>query len=54
MILSYVEGTDITKDISDIIIIDYNFSSIVFTIIYGRNIYDNITKFLQLISVFDL
>ena len=40
-------GTDIAKDASDIIIMDDNFSSIVVAIIYGRNIYDNIRKFLQ-------
>ena len=40
-------GTDIAKEASDIIIIDNNFSSIVTAIIYGRNIYDNIRKFLQ-------
>ena len=40
-------GTDIAKEASDIVIIDNNFSSIVTAIIYGRNIYDNIRKFLQ-------
>ena len=40
-------GTDIAKAASDIIIMDNNFSSIVTAIIYGRNIYDNIRKFLQ-------
>ena len=40
-------GTDIAKQASDIIIIDNNFTSIVIAIIYGRNIYDNIRKFLQ-------
>ena len=40
-------GTDIAKEASDIVIMDNNFSSIVTAIIYGRNIYDNIRKFLQ-------
>ena len=40
-------GTDIAKEASDIIIMDNNFASIVVAIIYGRNIYDNIRKFLQ-------
>ena len=40
-------GTDIAKEASDIIIMDNNFSSLVIAIIYGRNIYDNIRKFLQ-------
>ena len=40
-------GTDVAKEASDIIILDNDFSSIVTAIIYGRNIYDNIRKFLQ-------
>ena len=40
-------GTDIAKEASDIVIMDNNFASIVVAIIYGRNIYDNIRKFLQ-------
>ena len=40
-------GTDIAKEASDIVILDNNFSSIITAIIYGRNIYDNIRKFLQ-------
>ena len=44
---SMFDGTDIAKEASDIIIIDNNFSSLVIAIIYGRNIYDNIRKFLQ-------
>ena len=44
---SMFAGTDIAKEASDIVIIDNNFSSIVTAIMYGRNIYDNIRKFLQ-------
>ena len=44
---SMFSGTDIAKEASDIVIMDNNFSSIVVAIIYGRNIYDNIRKFLQ-------
>ena len=40
-------GTDIAKEASDIIIMDNNFASLVVAIIYGRNICDNIRKFLQ-------
>ena len=40
-------GTDIAKEASDIIIMDNNFPSLVVAIIYGRNIYDNIRKFLH-------
>ena len=42
-----IEGTDIAKEASDIVILDNNFSSIVIAIIYGRSIYENIRKFLQ-------
>lgn len=42
-----ISGTDIAKDAADIIILDDNFSSIVKAIIWGRNIYDNVRKFLQ-------
>ena len=40
-------GTDIAKEASDIIILDDDFSSIIVAILWGRNIYDNIRKFLQ-------
>ena len=42
-----IDGTDISKDASDIVILDNNFASIVIAIIYGRSIYENIRKFLQ-------
>ena len=42
-----IAGTDIAKEASDIIILDDDFSSIVVAILWGRNIYDNIRKFLQ-------
>ncbi len=40
-------GTDIAKNASDIIIIDNNFASIVTAVLWGRNIYDSIRKFIQ-------
>ena len=40
-------GTDIAKDAADIIILDDNFESIVKAVVWGRNIYDNIRKFVQ-------
>ena len=44
---SMFDGTDIAKDSSDIILMDNNFASIVTAIKYGRNIFDNLRKFLQ-------
>jgi Ca2+ transporting ATPase len=41
------EGTDIAKNASDIIIVDNNFASIVTAVLWGRNIYDSIRKFIQ-------
>ena len=40
-------GTDIAKEASDIVIRDNQFSTIVKGIKWGRNIYDNIRRFLQ-------
>lgn len=41
-----ITGTEIAKHAADIIIIDDNFASIVKACMWGRNIYDNIRKFL--------
>ena len=40
-------GTDVAKEASDIILTNDNFASIVKAVMWGRNIYDNISKFLQ-------
>lgn len=42
-----ITGTEIAKHAADIIIMDDNFASIVKACKWGRNIYDNIRKFLQ-------
>uniref|UniRef100_A0A673AUV3 Calcium-transporting ATPase n=1 Tax=Sphaeramia orbicularis TaxID=375764 RepID=A0A673AUV3_9TELE len=42
-----IAGTDVAKEASDIILTDDNFSSIVKAVMWGRNIYDSISKFLQ-------
>ena len=42
-----IAGTDVAKEASDIILTDDNFSSIVKAVMWGRNIYDSIAKFLQ-------
>ncbi len=40
-------GTQIAKNASDIILLDDNFKSIVRAVVWGRNVYDSIRKFLQ-------
>ncbi len=42
-----ITGTDVAKHAADIILMDDNFASIVKACMWGRNIYDNIRKFLQ-------
>lgn len=40
-------GTQLAREASDIILLDDNFSSIVKAVLWGRNIFDSIRKFLQ-------
>jgi P-type Ca2+ transporter type 2B len=42
-----IQGTEVAKNASDIIVLDDNFASIVSSIKWGRNIFDNIRKFIQ-------
>lgn len=42
-----IKGTAVAKDAADIIIEDDNFASLVKAVKWGRNIYDNIKRFLQ-------
>lgn len=42
-----IQGTEVAKDASDIILLDDNFSSIEKAMIWGRNVYDSIRKFIQ-------
>lgn len=42
-----ITGTDVAKSACDIMIMNDNFCSIVSAIVWGRNIYDSIRKFLQ-------
>ena len=41
-----ITGTEVAKNACDIILLDDNFCSILTAVRYGRNIYDNIRKFL--------
>ena len=42
-----IKGTEITKDVSDLILLDDNFSTIVAAVEEGRTIYNNIKKFVK-------
>ena len=42
-----ITGTDVAKSACDIQLLDDNFCSILTAVKYGRNIYDNVRKFLQ-------
>lgn len=41
-----ISGTEVAKQAADILIMDDNFTSIVKAVLWGRNIYDSIRKFL--------
>lgn len=43
----HLSGTQLAQEASDIILLDDNFSSILTAILWGRNIYDGICKFIQ-------
>jgi Ca2+ transporting ATPase len=42
-----IAGTDVAKEACDIILTDDNFASIVKAVMWGRNVYDSVSKFLQ-------
>ena len=42
-----ISGTEVARETADIILLDDNFNSIVSAVMWGRNIYDSIRKFLQ-------
>jgi len=42
-----ITGTEVAKEASDIVLLDDNFASIIVAILWGRNIYTNVRKFLQ-------
>ena len=41
------DGTQVAKEAADIILVDNNFASTINAALWGRNVYSNITKFLQ-------
>lgn len=47
-------GSDLAKDVSDIVLLDDNFSTIVDTIVNGRRIYDNIKKAISYLLIIHL
>lgn len=42
-----IAGTEVAREAASIILLDDNFKSIVAAVMWGRNIYDAIKKFLQ-------
>ena len=42
-----IAGCEVAKESSDIVILDDNFTSVFRAVQYGRNLYDNIRKFIQ-------
>jgi Ca2+ transporting ATPase len=42
-----IAGTEVAREASAIILLDDNFNSIVKAVLWGRNIYDSIRKFIQ-------
>ena len=49
-----IKGTDVSKQVSDIILLDDNFGTIVSAVEEGRNIYSNIRKFLKFLFATNL
>ena len=42
-----IAGTEVAKEAADIVIMDDNFRSIVKSVLWGRSIFANLRKFLQ-------
>ena len=46
-----IAGTEVAKEAADIVIMDDNFSSIVKSVLWGRSVFANLRKFLQVTVV---
>ncbi|MHB8362056.1 MAG: cation-translocating P-type ATPase, partial [Patescibacteria group bacterium] len=49
-----ITGTDAAKESADLILLDDSFSSVVYAISEGRQIYDNIKKFIRFVVTIDI
>ena len=45
-----IAGTEVAKEAADIVIMDDNFSSIVKSVLWGRSVFANLRKFLQVFT----
>ena len=45
-----IAGTEVAKEAADIVIMDDNFSSIVKSVLWGRSVFANLRKFLQVLT----
>ena len=42
-----ISGTDVTKDVADMVLMDDNYATLVTALMWGRRIYDNIRKYIR-------
>ena len=49
LMAAVTSGTEVAKEAADIVILDDNFNSIVKSVLWGRSVYANLRKFLQVL-----